>query len=368
MAYKLEHSAEEQRKLLSSTLQKWSNCQPDIYLISTEGHKIYTQRALLGLNSKFIDELLTRTPRAEFGDLPGISVPASSGCLVNLLKILSTGVAIADNKSHLLEAATAAEYIGIRLENCQIGFKKKRIGESRETSNDASSKRKIPAAAVPKNAKISKVDVDECDSTVKQEAKDYDEIRTNIEENIVNQKAEAIKKYSCEQCEKAFTTKQAKLRHAMIHTDNPTPFACDQCDKRFDRKYRLDKHKTFHACVGVEAVEVAPDVPAYSEQIDQSEASQIEIEGEASMLVEVHHVTSPETKEKAQEESLEPESDSVQADDENRSYNADLESNSNESENIHDSMVKEKLLADRQKLLEELNSFEGQEGTLDFLN
>jgi len=367
MAYKLEHSTEEQRKLLSSTLQKWSNCQPDVYLISTEGHKIYTQRVLLGLNSKLIDELLTRTPCAELGDLPGISVPASSGCLVNLLKILSTGVAIADNKSHLLEAATVAEYIGIRLENCQIGFKKKKTGEVRETINDVSRRRKNTVTAAPKNAKISRVDVDECDSMVKQEAKDYDETRTNIEENFVNQKADASKKYPCEQCDKAFTTKQAKLRHAMIHTDNPTPFACDQCDKRFDRKYRLDKHKTSHVCVGVEAVEVAPDFPTYSEQNDELEVTQIEIE-EASMLDEVHQVICPETNEKADKGSLEPESDRVNADDENGSNNtSDLESNSNESENIQDSMIKEKLLADRQKLLEELNSFEGQEGTLDFL-
>ena len=176
-------------------------------------------------------------------------------------------------------------------------------------------------------------------------------------------------KYPCEQFDKAFTTKQAKLRHAMIHTDNPTPFACDQCDKRFDRKYRLDKHKTFHACVGVEAVEVAPDVPADSEQNDELEASQLEREQEASMVDEVDQVTCPEPIEKADEGLLEPESDRVNADDENGLNNTTvLESNSKESENIHDSVVKEKLLADRQKLLEELNSFEGQEGTLDFLN
>ena len=44
MAYKLELSSGEQKTLLSSTVQKWSNCQPDMYIISTEGHKIYTQR------------------------------------------------------------------------------------------------------------------------------------------------------------------------------------------------------------------------------------------------------------------------------------------------------------------------------------
>ena len=41
---KLEHSSDEQRKLLSSTLQKLVNCQPDVYLVSSEGHKVYTQR------------------------------------------------------------------------------------------------------------------------------------------------------------------------------------------------------------------------------------------------------------------------------------------------------------------------------------
>ena len=63
--------------------------------------KLFFCRILLGLYSNLINGLLS-TPG--LGDLPGISVPASSGCLVNLLKILSTGVAIANNKSHLLEA------------------------------------------------------------------------------------------------------------------------------------------------------------------------------------------------------------------------------------------------------------------------
>ena len=80
-------------------------------------------RILLGLYSGFIDELLS-TPG--LGDLPGISVPASSGCIVNLLKILATGVAIANNKAHLLEASKAAEAVGIKLSNCQIGVKKKK--------------------------------------------------------------------------------------------------------------------------------------------------------------------------------------------------------------------------------------------------
>ena len=82
-------------------------------------------RVLLGLSSKLIDELLNRT--SGLGDLPGISVPASSGSLVNLLKILTTGVAIADNKSHLLEASRAAELLGIKLLNCQIGSKKQKL-------------------------------------------------------------------------------------------------------------------------------------------------------------------------------------------------------------------------------------------------
>ena len=43
MAYKLELKGYVHLEALSSTLQRWSNAQPDVFIISQEGDKIYAQ-------------------------------------------------------------------------------------------------------------------------------------------------------------------------------------------------------------------------------------------------------------------------------------------------------------------------------------
>ena len=44
MAYKLEHKLSDHIGVLAGTIQKCGNGQPDVYIISEEGHKIYTQK------------------------------------------------------------------------------------------------------------------------------------------------------------------------------------------------------------------------------------------------------------------------------------------------------------------------------------
>ena len=43
MVYKLELKGYVHLEVLSSTLQRWSKAQPDVFIISQEGHKIYAQ-------------------------------------------------------------------------------------------------------------------------------------------------------------------------------------------------------------------------------------------------------------------------------------------------------------------------------------
>ena len=42
--YNLEHDPMAHASLLKSTIQGWSNPQSDVYIISKEGHKIFTNR------------------------------------------------------------------------------------------------------------------------------------------------------------------------------------------------------------------------------------------------------------------------------------------------------------------------------------
>jgi len=369
MAYKLEHSGEEQKKLLSSTLQKWGNCQPDVYLVSTEGHKIYTQRILLGLNSSLIDQLLDKT--SQLGDLPGISVPASSGCLVNLLKILSTGVAISDNKLHLLEAAKAAECIGIRLENCQIGVKKKKpqsiIPVGDKSSPDSNKRKLVDNSVITKRSKVEKVSLD---TFVKQEVDENDENESNQEMYTMHgYKQEVQKKHQCDHCDKSFTTRQAMLRHALAHSDNPTPFACDRCEKKFDRKYRLDKHKkTAHE----DMVEFDHHdlLSGHEEelQLNMLERNETDQNAEESMSQEDGMRPDSEIKDDASPSEInDVECLISEINEDGCQSEINDDGGQSETPDVSDPTVKQKLLEDRQKLLDELNTMEGQED-LEFLN
>ena len=270
-------------------------------------------------------------------------------------------MAIADNKSHLLETTHAAQCIGIKLENCQIGVKKKRKEESigRDDGPSVSNIKKRKLTVTPKKA--TNLNDDPKLTLVKQEANLNDEMDASKKvQNETPQKLGLEKRHQCEHCDKAFTTKQAMQRHALIHTDNPTPWGCDHCEKRYDRKYRLDKHmKTAHADIHVN-IEVSPEVSSYGAENDEQG---IEIQTDAVEPAVLEERKLPSSNVGTEENELqqgvvgsEPEKEQC----EEEQGSGDIPT--------PDSEMKEKLLADRQKLLEELNSFEGQQGVLEFLN
>ena len=176
---------------------------------------------MLGLYSDLVDQLLT-TPG--LGDLPGISVPASSGCLVNLLKILTTGVAIASNKAHLLEATKAAEVLGFKLVNCQIGIKKKKPEVIVNQESLIDKKRKAENSEnIPRVNVVPKVkqEVDESDNEFNDLLLSGPDISINEGPDKFETKVGTPKKHQCSQCDKAFTSKQSLQRHSLSHTDNP---------------------------------------------------------------------------------------------------------------------------------------------------
>merc|ERR1719186_575879 len=113
-----------QTGLLVGTMQKWANGQSDVYIISEEGHKIFTQKLLISFYSKTLSSFLSSC--SSDSDIPGVSIPAPSTSIVNLLKVLATGIAITKTKVDLLDVSKTAEAMGIEMENSQIGVKNNR--------------------------------------------------------------------------------------------------------------------------------------------------------------------------------------------------------------------------------------------------
>ena len=199
-------------------------------------------RSLVCLYSTLLDSMLSAYPTTG-SDLPWLSVPASSASLINLLKLLTCGVSVANSKSHLLEATKAAEILGIRLENCQIGIKKgkretRRIGEKFK----ADSEPEIESAV--KKAKKDNVIV----NVNQQQETNIDELREVVDESSKEEKKRGRKKsgekegeLTCEECSKKFSSKQSLKRHLVIHTDSV--FSCHICCKGGLRADQLEKHK-----------------------------------------------------------------------------------------------------------------------------
>jgi len=231
MVYKLEHSSDEQINTMSNIMQEWSMSQPDLFLISKEGNKIFTHRFLFGLRNTLVPKMLECY---SFPDIPGISVPASSGSLLNLIEIISTGIARSNDKRYLLEVTETAKLFGIDLINCQMGLKKMKCNTrdivSHNNANSVSKDFSFKKSILKKSKTGLKIEVEE--------AKDFIEnVASSFRNSGLNDS-----NTSCIHCGKIFTSRSTLLRHLLVHTDNPKPFPCNLCEKRYNRSDRLRTH------------------------------------------------------------------------------------------------------------------------------
>ena len=87
----MEVTAEEHEAVLRGALHDWSKMDPDVHLVSTEGHQVFSHKVLLSFYSSHLQELLNE-PAVLFTSQPvTISVPASAASIATLLKMLTTG-------------------------------------------------------------------------------------------------------------------------------------------------------------------------------------------------------------------------------------------------------------------------------------
>jgi len=300
MAYKLEHKSNTYLDILNRTFDKWSNSPPDIYLMSLEGHKIFTQRIILKFYSPWISDILDSSTEEE----AGISLPAVTATIVSLMKVLTTGLVINSIKKDLVEVAELAKMLGITFDNWQIGSKKNKVRATSEVKED--NKKLVSPFKRPKlkNVKIERVsDPDGEDEKSALLAKLTPEIQmstTSEEEcnlcgSILRSKYQLQKhikshyiKHSqkCEDCGLFFKNKQLLGNHNLLLHDNlrgeeallledtqeqidlevtghdsvmmdetintgsvdkgSKNIPCPSCDKRFSSTYHLKRHQDIH--------------------------------------------------------------------------------------------------------------------------
>ena len=144
-------------------------------------------------------------------DIPGVSIPAPSNSIVNLLKVLATGIAISNNRADLVDVTKTAEAMGIDMENWQIGIKNKGGAKGVANPDEQTSLKTNKSVMKAKGKKTFKANVKE-------------EPAESLQDN-------AGKKHFCADCGKHFGRKDHLNRHALTHSG--TTYPCHVCRSTF---------------------------------------------------------------------------------------------------------------------------------------
>ena len=96
--------------MLGSFFSSWAVCEGDMYLVSSEGHRVYTSHRLLAFSSpNFLAHILPSSTET------ALSLPFSSESLNVLLDLLSKGISYSEIAVDKAEVEEAALCLGIHL-------------------------------------------------------------------------------------------------------------------------------------------------------------------------------------------------------------------------------------------------------------
>ena len=94
---------------LQHVLRAWTRARPDTCLLSSDGQRVFTHRALFGLHSRMLRASLASLETTE---LAIISAPSSAKSLRNLSRLLLNGVVVSSSREDLKETEEAAACLG----------------------------------------------------------------------------------------------------------------------------------------------------------------------------------------------------------------------------------------------------------------
>ena len=119
MSYKLEVTGPELSSTLRGTLAAWASQEHDLHLVTREGYRVFTHRALLALHSRHLRRVLLDDPvlHSSSSAPASVSVPASAASISALLRLLTGGEAEVGDSALGAEVTEAAAALGVTITN-----------------------------------------------------------------------------------------------------------------------------------------------------------------------------------------------------------------------------------------------------------
>ena len=123
MMYHVQYEKNEFSQVMRTALSRLTSSEPDMFIEAQDGVRVYTHRLLLSAYSHTFAQLVQDCQVST--EMTGVLIPDLDQVhLVNLIKLLRTGLVFSTESSQLTGVRTAASLLGISISDMQLGMKK----------------------------------------------------------------------------------------------------------------------------------------------------------------------------------------------------------------------------------------------------
>lgn len=252
-----------------------------MFLVSKEGHRVFTNRFLLSLYSPFLRDLFDDVSKDV---MIGVSIPHSFGALLSLVKIITSGEVESGDQESLAEVGNTGSFLGIEMDNLNFEGSDDLLLDSEKSCDsfnfeEDSSNKNIKEEATDNNDELKPVKKRKERKRVRGPKPSLN-LKCNDCEKVFSERGNfnrhalthsGIKRFSCQECEMKFARgDKLKLHMTKIHSDNGgETFSCENCDKTFTRKDHLSRHTSrTHTLVSGDSTDPSEHVLVSSDVTD----------------------------------------------------------------------------------------------------